>query len=247
VHYQPIVDLRTSEVAYEALVRWHHPERGPIAPADFVPVAEETGLIDSLGAWVLRKAVEALANGDLPADAAYVSINISAHQLARGRTVIVQDMAGLLARTGLAADRICIEVTESVLVDAIDGALDVLMQLRELGVRLALDDFGTGYSSLAYLQLLPVDILKIDRSFVCQMVETGRDRAIVAGMLELAHSLGLHVVAEGVESQVQLTQLSALGCDAAQGFYLSPPAPASALEAITYAASVVRPLPSIPA
>ena len=222
IHYQP--NIRVSDeavVGVEALIRWWHPQRGLVAPADFIPLAEETGMIVAIGRWVIDTACRQLGDwtqrrgrGAAPL---YMSINLSPHQLKDPD--LVNDVAAALARTGVAAQSLCFEVTETALIDDVRGAYDVLQQLRTLGVRIALDDFGTGYSSLSYLHTLPVDILKLDRSFIAHLNPEARGRAVVAGMVNLAHALDLTVVAEGVETEAQLIDLRALRCDVVQGFH----------------------------
>jgi diguanylate cyclase (GGDEF)-like protein len=228
VFYQPVIDITSGTVSgCEALVRWQHPERGLVPPASFIPLAEETGLIPRLTQCVLEQACEQLAEwqslGNLPESFA-VAVNLSAREVAEPG--LVETIADVLARHDVDARRLCLEITETALLHDIDAALAALARLRRLGVRVALDDFGTGYSSLSYLRRLPVDVLKIDRSFIGRLGYDGKDRAVVAGMIDLAHALNLTVVAEGVETNVQLTELVQLGCDAAQGWYFSASKPA---------------------
>jgi diguanylate cyclase (GGDEF)-like protein/PAS domain S-box-containing protein len=221
LHYQPTVSLTTQEVVgVEALVRWNHPERGIMRPDEFIPLAEETGLIVPLGDWVIAEACQQLVrwgrSNDLP-----IAVNISPLQLADPK--LVSRVAGVLRDAEIRPDQLCLEITESALVNDIDSALLTLHRLADLGVRLALDDFGTGYSALNYLRLLPVDIVKIDRSFVGRLAGNHRDRSIVTGVVDLLHALGLEVVAEGVETVEQFVILREIGCDVAQGYYVSPP------------------------
>ena len=228
VFYQPVIDITTGTVSgCEALVRWQHPERGLVPPASFIPLAEETGLIPRLTQCVLEQACEQLAEwqelDNLPETFA-VAVNLSAREVAEPG--LVETIADVLVRHEVDARRLCLEITETALLHDIDAALAALARLRRLGVRVALDDFGTGYSSLSYLRRLPVDVLKIDRSFIGRLGYDGKDRAVVAGMIDLAHALNLTVVAEGVETSVQLTELVQLGCDAAQGWYFSASKPA---------------------
>jgi diguanylate cyclase (GGDEF)-like protein len=227
--YQPIVRLADGAmVAAEALVRWEHPERGLLEASQFVPLAEETGIIVPVGGWVLdeacREAVSWLGNGDAPA----VSVNLSARQLSRADLVDTVDAA--LRNSGLSPDRLWLEITESVLMEDADTAVSVLERLRALGVHLSVDDFGTGYSSLAYLRRFPVDALKVDRSFVAGLGQDAEDSAIVEAVVSMAHSLRLSVVAEGVETDEQLARLKELGCELAQGFLFAAPVPPSALD-----------------
>ncbi len=233
--YQPFVDVATQRViGAEALVRWDHPRRGEVAPGEFIGLAEETGLIRPLGRWVMHEAFAQLARWTRaegwPADFT-LSVNLSAHQL--GDPDLLDDVTEALAATGVDPALICLEITESALVDDIEAGLETLHRLRAIGVHLSLDDFGTGYSSFSYLHRLPVNVLKIDRSFVSRLGQEARDRAVVAGMIELSHALGLRVVAEGVETPGQLSELGDLSCDVAQGYYFSAPdAPGLILQAV---------------
>ncbi len=229
VHYQPIIDLQGRRTTgAEALLRWHNPERGLMPTPEFVALAEETGLIVNLGAWVLDQAVGCLEQWDRRTrDPLGVSVNLSARQLTSPR--LVEDAVASLERAGADPARVTFEVTESSLVDLGGEAVGNLTRLRALGCTIALDDFGTGWSSLSYLQRLPVDCLKLDRSFVARLDEDGRDRAVLGSMVSLAHALDLVVVAEGVERLAQLEILVDLGCDAAQGFLLQPPCASEAM------------------
>jgi predicted signal transduction protein with EAL and GGDEF domain len=230
VHYQPILDLTTGRVRHlEALVRWRHPDRGLLLPAEFVPIAEETGLIVPLGRHVLETACRDLATWrrehPTAADVS-VSVNLSGRQLAdRG---LVDDLESVIASTGVEPEAIVLEITESLLMDDVEFSHQTLARLKRLRVQLAVDDFGTGYSSLSYLRSFPVDLLKVDQSFVSGIGAEGGDEAIVAAIIRLAHTLGLEAVAEGVETPAQLARLRALGCNLAQGFYLAKPMPADA-------------------
>jgi diguanylate cyclase (GGDEF)-like protein/PAS domain S-box-containing protein len=230
--YQPIVRLTDgSMVAAEALVRWDHPERGLLEASQFVPLAEETGIIVPVGAWMLDEACRQAASWSGDGDAAAVSVNLSARQLSRPDLVDVVDRA--LRESGLNPDRLWLEITESVLMEDPDAAVNALERLRALGVHLSVDDFGTGYSSLAYLRRFPVDALKVDRSFVAGLGRDPEDSAIVEAVVSMAHSLGLSVIAEGVETDGQLARLRDLGCELAQGFYFAAPVPSSALDRLT--------------
>jgi diguanylate cyclase (GGDEF)-like protein len=230
--FQPTVDVATQRViGAEALVRWDHPTRGLVEPGAFIPLAEETGLIHPLGRWVLMEACQQLAAWSVelrPHDQLSVAVNLSPHQL--GDPGLVDQVAATLASTGADPGRLVLEVTESALLEDADAALEVLERLRALGVHIALDDFGTGWSSLSYLNRLPADVLKIDRSFVGRLGGDRRDRSLVAGMIDLAHALDLLVVAEGVETPSQLADLFAMGCDVAQGYYFSRPVPAAQVD-----------------
>ena len=223
VHYQPIVRLRDRRtIGAEALLRWQHPRRGLVSTTEFVALAEETNLIMSLGAWVLGEAVGNLQQWDAAtSEPLGVSVNLSAQQLSSSR--LVDEVVATLSRAQADPSRVTFEVTESSLVDLGGEAVGNLGRLRALGCTIALDDFGTGWSSLSYLQRLPVDCLKLDRSFVARLDEDSRDRAVVGSLVNLAHALDLVVVAEGVERMAQLQLLVELGCDAAQGFLLQVP------------------------
>jgi diguanylate cyclase (GGDEF)-like protein len=224
--YQPIVDARTGRaIACEALLRWTHTVRGPISPAVFVPIAEVTGIIDRMGAWVMETAArEALA---WPSDVA-VSVNLSPVQFRDGKD-IVGVVAGVLARTGLEPRRLHIEITESVIIEDTPKALATLEALRALGVCLSLDDFGTGYSSLAYLSDFPFSKLKVDRHFARSADGSERSAAVVRGIVEISKRLGIEVIAEGVETVSQLETLHGLGVNAIQGFLFSKPVPVPVL------------------
>jgi diguanylate cyclase (GGDEF)-like protein/PAS domain S-box-containing protein len=227
LHYQPKQTLHDGRIhSVEALLRWRHPERGQISPAQFIPVAEDSGLIVPLGTWVLRAAcVEARRWHDAGLGPVRVAVNLSAEQIRRQDLVAVVRAA--LDDTGLPPELLELELTESLLVRDAEHALRVMRELRSLGVQLALDDFGTGYSSLAYLQRFPFDTLKIDRGFVADLSDSGSSLRIVEAVVRLAHGLGLHVVAEGVETEAQLAILRRVGCDEIQGYLLSPPVDAS--------------------
>jgi diguanylate cyclase (GGDEF)-like protein len=227
--YQPIVRLADgSMVAAEALVRWNHPERGLLEASQFVPLAEETGIIVPVGGWMLTEACREAASWSGNGDAPSVSVNLSARQL--NRADLVDAVAKALAESGLNPDRLWLEITESVLMEDADATVVTLERLRALGVHLSVDDFGTGYSSLAYLRRFPVDALKVDRSFVAGLGQDPEDSAIVEAVVSMAHSLRLSVVAEGVETREQLNRLRDLGCELAQGFLFAAPVPPSALD-----------------
>jgi len=226
VYYQPQACLNSRRIiGMEALVRWRHPTRGMICPADFIPLAEETGIINQLGDWVLRTACEQLQSflkAGLPE--MRVAVNLSVRQLLQKDFAASVEAA--LADTGLPPRLLELEITESTLMENAQDTLAALHRLRELGVRLSIDDFGTGYSSLSYLKRFPVDIIKIDRSFVRDLPQDADDAAIVSAIIALAHSLRLHVVAEGVETDEQLAFLTSRQCDMMQGYHLSPAVPA---------------------
>jgi len=222
VHYQPIVNLKTmTVVSFEALIRWKHPTRGQVSPVEFIPVAEETGLIVAIGEWVLRRAC---ADALFWPDATRVSVNLSAAQLRTGN--FAQTVFGALSAAGLAPNRLELEITESVLLQDGEATLAVLHQLRSLGIRTCMDDFGTGYSSLSYLRSFPFDKIKIDRSFVAEINEREDCRAIVASITDLGRSLNMVTTAEGVESRAQFDTISEIGCAEIQGFYFGHPVPA---------------------
>ncbi|HUP53913.1 MAG TPA: diguanylate cyclase, partial [Methylomirabilota bacterium] len=235
VHYQPIVTLANTEiVGFEALVRWQHPTRGLVAPLSFIPLAEETGLIVPLGKWVLETACRQAARWrsartESGAKPLFVSVNLSAREFIQAD--LVEDVASILAETGIDAGALELEITESVLMDQSEVGIRTLGRLRALGVRLVLDDFGTGYSSLSYLKHLPLDTIKIDRSFVAA-IEDNADRSIVEAVVALAHGLGLAVVAEGIETEHQAERLLELGCDLGQGYLFSRPVPAGRTAAL---------------
>lgn len=225
LRYQPIASIRDRRiVGVEALVRWEHPRRGEVAPNEFIPIAEETGLVVPLDTWVLQEACWQMAawrSADRLAADAHVSVNLSGRQLGDGD--LVSHIAGALERSGLAPDALWLEITESTLMDDAVGAARTLTAIRELGAHLVIDDFGTGYSSLAYLKRFPVDALKIDRSFVDGLGRDPESEAIVQAVVGLARSLRLIVVAEGVETGAQLAQLRRLGADTCQGYLVARP------------------------
>jgi diguanylate cyclase (GGDEF)-like protein len=232
VLYQPQIDLRTGEIlGVEALVRWDHPERGLLAPADFIWLAEETGLIVPIGSWVLKEALGQAqkwraARPDKPLR---LCVNLSARQ--HSDPNLIDLVRESLEETGTDPSTLCLEITETVMMQDVETSFQTLRALRELGVGLSVDDFGTGYSSLGSLKRFPVDSLKVDRSFVAGL-GNGRgseDAAIVTAVISLAHTLGLTAVAEGIESADQLEQLRALDCDIAQGFYFARPRPATVI------------------
>ncbi len=232
LHFQPQVDARTKTlVALEALVRWPHPERGMVPPLEFIPLAEETGLIEALGDWVLRSVcAQVRAWRDSGFEAPAVAINLSAREFQQPTLVARIDRA--LREADLGADAIELEITESVLMSQSQGVLETLRALKDMGLRLAIDDFGTGYSSLAYLRRFPIDCLKIDRAFVRDVSGNPDDGAIVGAILALARSLKLKTVAEGVETEEQAEFLRVRGCDVLQGYLFGRPVPAAEVEAL---------------
>jgi diguanylate cyclase (GGDEF)-like protein len=233
VYYQPIIDLQSNEITgCEALLRWRHPERGMISPAEFIPVAEETGLINQLGEWVLTKACAEAATW--PGNTK-LAVNVSPVQF-RSDTLALKVMAAL-ATSGLSAGRLELEITEAVLIRDDEAALTVLHQLRTVGVSIALDDFGTGYSSLSYLQRFPFDKIKIDRCFVTDIAEHGGSSSIVQAVVNIASARNIITTAEGVETEQQKELLRALGCNQMQGYLFSPARPASDIRKLLFSKS----------
>jgi len=230
--YQPIVSLSDGTITgAEALIRWLHPDRGLLPPGDFIPLAEESGLIVDLGDWVIRNACQQIAiwqDSGVAQRGVTVSVNVSARQLEDAS--LVHRLGAVLEENGTDPGVLGLELTESVLIENSESPIKLLEGLRGLGATLILDDFGTGYSSLSYLRRLPLDVLKLDRSFVGGLSSPGRDRDIIQSLIQMAGVLGLSVVAEGVETAAQLACLKDLGCDAAQGFHLGRPMPVDDFE-----------------
>ncbi len=225
LHYQPQVDAAGTIVGAEALLRWHHPQHGAISPGEFIPLAEESGLIVELGEWVLEEACRCLRRLEAIAGLPRLSINISPRHF--NQPDFVGNVEALIARTGIAPQRLLFELTEGVLIDNLDDAVATMQALKRVGVGIAIDDFGTGYSSLSYLKRLPLDELKIDRSFV-QDIGNANDAAIVQTIIAVSRHLKLNVVAEGVETADQLAFLQANGCARFQGYWFYRPLPLSA-------------------
>lgn len=222
LEYQPIVDRHGRVVSAEALLRWEHPQRGRLAPDQFLPLAEQSELIHAIGRWVLRQATEQAARwGELTPQPPCVAVNVSARQLAAG--TLLRDVHEALEYSGLPASRLELELTESVMQRA--DTRNIMAQLRDKGIAIAIDDFGTGFSSLSYLKAFPVDVIKIDRSFVTDAIVDARDAVIVRAIIAMAHILGIDVVAEGVESARHLSVLRKLGCNRLQGFHIGRPEP----------------------
>ncbi|MGI8845079.1 MAG: EAL domain-containing protein, partial [Thermoleophilaceae bacterium] len=237
LHYQPIVDLGTQRVvSVEALLRWNHPERGEVGPDEFVPLAEDTGIIVELGRWVLDRACtefsEALRDvGDRRIE---LAVNLSPRQLADAGLPAALEQ--IMERTGLGPGRLALEITETALTENGDGPAERLWALKQLGTRIVLDDFGSGYSSIGHLRRFPIDVIKIDRSFIAGLGTQSRDAAIVGAILPMARALDLNVVAEGVETEGKLAHLYALGCRQAQGFLFARPAPMAEIAELVKAA-----------
>jgi len=245
IHYQPIVVLKTGKITgFEALVRWQHPERGLVSPTEFIPVAEETGLIIPIGWWVLQEACRQLRAWQLAclqsplgyplAQPLTVSVNLSGKQFLQPD--LLPQIAQVLQETGLDTNSLKLEITESVIIEHTESTTAILLQLRSLGIQLYIDDFGTGYSSLSRLHRFPIDCLKIDRSFVSRMELDRENFEIVRTIVTLAHNLGMDVTAEGVETVEQLAQLKTLGCECGQGYLFSKPVDRQGVEAMIGAA-----------
>jgi diguanylate cyclase (GGDEF)-like protein/PAS domain S-box-containing protein len=234
VHYQPLVSLRTGRiVGAEALARWRHPEWGAVPPLEFVPVAEDSGLIHRLGAHIIRRAARECAAWQQEPDFAGVAINVSIRQLVKPEE-LVRLVRRVIAAEGIGPGFLTLEVTESLVIEQLDAARKVLDSLRELGVHLSLDDFGTGYSSLSYLSNLPFDSVKIDRSLIHSIVDTPQAAAVAAAIIQMGHALNLRVIGEGIETAEQATRLQLLGCDIGQGFYFARPMPAEEFAALLH-------------
>jgi diguanylate cyclase (GGDEF)-like protein len=230
LHYQPIVSLESGRIrAVEALARWQHPQRGLVSPLQFIPIAEETGLIVPLGRWVLEEACRQIKHWQIThpeASELLVSVNLSGRQFQNGR--LVEEVQEILRETGLDPACLQLEITETAVMKDAASTIKTLHQLKALGVKLAIDDFGTGYSSLSYLRQFPVDTLKIDRSFIDGLGREAQDTELVRSVIAMAKSLSLAVTSEGIETTEQLTQLLELGCDRGQGFYFARPLPPEA-------------------
>lgn len=223
LHYQPIYDLKKLKiVGAEALIRWQHPKLGLVPPQEFVPLAEEIGLIVPIGEWVMQSACEQTKKWhDTGFDSLYMSINISGYQIKQRN--ILDCVKRLLKKTNLDAHFVEFELTESIILEQSQHTSDSILALKDLGIKIVIDDFGTGYSSLMYLKRFPIDILKIDRSFIHFISTDPDDVAIVVATIGMAHNLGIKVVAEGVETKEQLDFLKAYDCDYVQRFYFSRP------------------------
>ncbi|MGY2044859.1 EAL domain-containing response regulator [Pseudomonas pergaminensis] len=230
VHYQPKVEVATGRIcALEALLRWERPDYGAVSPAVFVPILENIGLIVPVGRWVIEQVCEQIAEWQRGAiGAVEVSVNVSGNQLIEGD--LIADIAHTLAQTGVEPHWLEVELTEGSLMENTQHTIASLQRLHAMGVKISIDDFGTGYSSLAYLRRFPIDTLKIDIAFIREVTSNPQDAAITRTIIELAHSLNLRVVAEGVETQAQLAFLKEAGCDQIQGYLFSRPLPVDTLE-----------------
>ena len=242
LHYQPTINLRTNQIAgFEALVRWQHPERGLVPPSAFIPAAEESGLIVPLGSWVLREACRAAVLMPTTRSRPSMSVNVAAKQLARPD--FVAEVVAVLRETGLASDRLVLEITESDVLKDLDLIAPKLRSLRTLGIRIAIDDFGTGYSSLAYLSQLPVDTLKIDKAFVDRVTHSQQDASLAKAIIAMSQTMSLATVAEGVEQLAQAEWLTDADCSLGQGYLWSRPVPLdAALELIRSGVRAVAPV-----
>ena len=225
MHYQPQINIADGRiVGFEALIRWRSEEEGLIPPDRFIPLAEQTGMIKPIGNWVLQEACRfARRLADNGWDSLYVAINVSPHQLCAEQ--FIESVHAAIDEAGIAPGRIEVEITENALIASLQEAISRLDRLKSLGVRLALDDFGSGYSSLTYLQQLPVQTLKIDKSFIARIGEGGAPKSIIGTIVEMAHHMNMTVVAEGVETDEQLAYLAKNRCDFVQGYLFSRPVP----------------------
>jgi EAL domain-containing protein (putative c-di-GMP-specific phosphodiesterase class I) len=233
VHYQPIVSMKSGLISeFEALVRWRHPKRGMVSPGEFIPVAEETGLILTIGQWVLEQACRQMVawHAEFPSDPPVrLSVNLSPRQFQQ--PILVDEVGRAIREAGLPPACLKLEITEGVIMRDVEATISTLNRLKAIGIKLAIDDFGTGYSSLAYLKRLPLDVLKIDQSFVAGVGEDSDDTAIVRAIVSLAKSLELEVTGEGIETPKQAALLAGLGCDLGQGYYYGRPCDAAATTA----------------
>ncbi|MGF1490289.1 MAG: EAL domain-containing protein [Prochloraceae cyanobacterium] len=236
LHYQPIVDLKNGKLSgFEALIRWNHPEKGRISPGEFIPIAEETGSIVQIGIWALRQACSQLKQWqqeNISSQPLTISVNLSVKQFAQPDLIEQIDL--ILAETQIEGHNLKLEITESAIVDNNDLAIDILQQLKNRGIKLLIDDFGTGYSCLSYLHRFPIDTLKIDRSFISRISDSGENIEIVKAIIKLAHDLNMSVVAEGIETENQLDRIQKLGCEFGQGYFFSKPLDKNAAGAMVF-------------
>jgi EAL domain-containing protein (putative c-di-GMP-specific phosphodiesterase class I) len=244
IHYQPVIALGTGKiVGFEALLRWQHPERGLVLPGEFISIAEETGLIVSIDRWVMREACQQASrwrhyyNGPDGAPLS-ISVNLSAKQFTHSN--LVEELTDILRETDLPPGCLNLEITESLLISNSEPVKALLSRLKAMGLELHLDDFGTGYSSLSYLHRFPIDVLKIDRSFVSRIENNGENSEIPDAIITMAHHLGMKVIAEGVETSSQLAHLKQLGCEYGQGNYFSPAVDVVMAEKLLQGASLPR-------
>jgi EAL domain-containing protein (putative c-di-GMP-specific phosphodiesterase class I) len=233
LHYQPVVDLATHQfVSLEALVRWNHPVRGFISPDDFIPIAEASGAIVPLGRWALRTACEQALrlHWRVGPSAPSISVNLSTRQLQE--PTLVSETISILKETGLPPEKLVLEITETAMISDFDLVLSRLKDLRAANIRVAVDDFGSGYSSLNYIRRLPIDVLKIDRAFIADIGESAEVAALTETILALARIIGVVVVAEGIETEAQLAEVTRLGCDLGQGYLFLRPVDAAEIERV---------------
>jgi EAL domain-containing protein (putative c-di-GMP-specific phosphodiesterase class I) len=232
LHYQPKIEIPTGNiVGVEALLRWNRPGHGLVYPGDFIPLLEETGLIARVGSWVIATACKQIAAWERNGlGAVHVSVNVSAMQFFEGS--LESDLLRAIGSNEIDAGLLELELTETSLMSNVEGTIAALDNLKKLGIRISIDDFGTGYSSLAYLKRFPIDTIKIDRAFIRDVTTDPDDAAIVLAIINMAHSLKLNVIAEGVETEEQLSYLRRHGCNQIQGYYFSKPVPAAMLEQI---------------
>jgi EAL domain-containing protein (putative c-di-GMP-specific phosphodiesterase class I) len=240
-YYQPQVDLESGKiVGLEALLRWKHVALGSISPAKFIPLAEETGLIVNIGSWVLRQAcLQAIAWQNMGLPPIQIGVNLSIKQLEQRD--FLSNLQEILQETNFNPHFLELEITEGIMMNHVSEKIALLNQIRELGVKLSIDDFGTGYSSLSYLKNLPIDTIKIDRTFIECITHNDQDRAIVSLLINLSHSLNLVVIAEGAESREQVDLLRSLGCDLIQGYFFHKALPAEEIEDLLRAQNVTKP------